>query len=278
MNAPMITIVTPSFQQVDFIEECLESVRSQGYRNLEHLVFDGGSTDGTVELLQRLSETPGWKHLRWVSEPDQGQSDALNKGFRQARGEIIGWLNSDDRYRQGAFHAVSAAFKESPSVDLFYGDYTWIDEAGKLLRLRREIEFNRFVLLYHRILWIPTTSSFFRRKIFEDGNLLDISLQYAMDYEFFVRLSEKGYRIRHLPKVLADFRFQPNSKTCKTATRQFEERDLIIPHYSRVLRNAGSLQMPLLQAFRAAAALRRWSEKLVRGYYFQGNRLPVEGG
>src|SRR6185437_12218473 len=101
-----ISVVTPSFNQAAFIEEALWSVKNQGYPWVEHLVMDGGSTDETVSILKRYSSQTGWEHLKWVSEPDNGQSDALNKGFRVATGDIIGWLNSDDRYRTGCFQAI----------------------------------------------------------------------------------------------------------------------------------------------------------------------------
>ncbi len=103
MIAPRISIVTPSYNQAPFIEEALQSVKDQNYPSLEHIVIDGASTDSTVSILEKYSQTPGWQHLRWVSERDQGQSDALNKGFRMAKGDIIGWLNSDDRYRPFCF-------------------------------------------------------------------------------------------------------------------------------------------------------------------------------
>src|SRR5271167_3324155 len=101
-----ISIVTPSFKQARFFEECLASVQSQGCAGVEHIVMDGASADGTVEILKRYSGEASYGHLEWRSEPDQGQSDALNKGFRMATGEIVGWLNSHDRYRPGCFRAV----------------------------------------------------------------------------------------------------------------------------------------------------------------------------
>jgi len=161
METLKISIVTPSFDQAQFIEECLESVQSQGYARVEHIVTDGVSTDGTVELLKRYSREASHEHIRWASEPDQGQSDALNKGFRMATGDVVGWLNTDDRYRPGCFRAVVDAFEKNPDVDVLYGDYTWIDESGRVLKIRREIEFSQFVLSYHRVLYIPSTATFF---------------------------------------------------------------------------------------------------------------------
>src|SRR5438552_10816229 len=110
---PTISIVTPSFNQAQFVEECLQSVKSQSYGCVEHIVTDGVSTDGTVEIIKRYSQEPSSGYLRWASEPDHGQSDALNKGFRMATGDFVGWLNSDDRYRPGCFRAVVDAFEKN---------------------------------------------------------------------------------------------------------------------------------------------------------------------
>jgi glycosyltransferase involved in cell wall biosynthesis len=268
--APKFSIVTPSFNQRAYIEDALLSVKQQAYLRVEHIVIDGGSTDGTVELLQDYGSRAGWGHLQWVSEADRGQSDALNKGFKMASGQIVGWLNSDDCYRSECFRIVADAFEKNPSADIIYGDYTWIDQCGTFLKVRREIEFSPFVLMYHRVLPVPTPSSFFRHRIFEDGNFIDVKYHYSMDYEFFLRLVQKGYRFQHLSQVLADFRWQPDSKSCKSPEKQFEERDLIVAQYSPALCRAprGVFRAGLLKLLRAEAALFYWSPKLLRGSYF----------
>lgn len=266
---PRISIVTPSFNQAQFVTECLDSVTLQGYGSVEHIVADGVSTDGTVELLKRYSMETSHEHLKWVSEPDQGQSDALNKGFRMATGEIVGWLNSDDRYRPGCFQAVVEAFERNPEVDVLYGDYTWVDENGRVLKIRREIEFSQFVLSYHRVLYIPTTATFFRRRIFDEGNFVDTRYHYAMDYEYFLRLAHKGYRFKHIAGLLADFRWHSSSKTGAHPEKQLAEHDAIAARYSKVLANMRSetSRKLTLSALRLAAGGRRYSEKFLRGYY-----------
>jgi len=264
------SIITPSFNQRAYIEDALLSVKNQAYPQVEHIVIDGASTDGTVEILREYASQPGWSHLRWISEPDQGQSDALNKGFRLASGEIIGWLNSDDGYRSECFRFVADAFDKNPAAHVLYGDYTWIDSCGALLKVRREIGFNPFILLYHRVLPVPTPSSFFRRSIFDDGNFIDVKYHYSMDYEFFLRLVQKGYRFQHVHQVLADFRWQPESKSSRSPGKQIEERDLIVVQYSSWLRQMpqGRLRSGLLGLLRSQAALLYWSQKFLRGYYF----------
>ena len=265
-----LTVVTPSFNQSAYIEEALLSVKGQNYPALQHIVIDGASTDTTVETLARYASTPGWEHLGWISEPDAGQSHALNKGFKMATGDIIGWLNSDDRYRPGCFETIGAAFQEHPEVDLVYGDYTWIDEKGCVWQVRREIEFSRFILLHHRVLYIPSTATFFRRRILDEGNLIDIRYHYAMDYEFFVRLAEKGYRFKHIPHLLADFRWHSLSKSASQAAKQLQEHDHIAQTYSPILKRLpeGLRKRLTFGGLRAVAAALRYSEKLLRGYYF----------
>lgn len=269
MSRPVISIVTPSFNQAKFLGECLASVEQQAVGPIEHLVFDGGSSDGSEELLRRAARGPRSSDLRWVSEKDKGQSHAVNKGFRLASGELIGWLNADDRYRPSCLSAIVKTFKTRPDIDVVYGDYTWVNEAGMPLQLRREISFSAFVLLYHRVLYIPTTAMFFRRRILDGGQLLNEELHYAMDFEFFVRLNRLGYRFLHISKVLADFRFHAESKSVAFPERQLAEQEQITRQYSRILKKCSPRWVPsVLAGLRTAAALRRYSEKALRGYYF----------
>ena len=266
-----ISIVTPSLNQGCYLSDALESVRLQNREGMEHLILDGGSTDNTVALLQGLCGQKDWSHLHWTSGPDGGQSEALNRGFVQAQGDIIGWLNSDDRYRPGCFDYVVKAFDENADVDVFYGDYNIIDQDGSFLKVRREIGFSHFILLYHSVLYIPTPSTFFRRRVFEEGNLLRRELHYAMDYEFFLRLASRGYCIRHLPQVLADFRLHPASKSCTAEHLQAEEKEEVMRSISPLssLSRSPHLRSVAFLTLQFIAGLLRWSEKTLRGYYFR---------
>lgn len=274
---PRFSIVTPSLNQIAYIGEALWSVRAQRYPEVEHIVMDGASTDGTVDLLRSCSDSSRWPHLRWSSGRDRGQSNALNKGFARAQGDIVGWLNSDDRYRPGCFEYIAKAFAANPGVDIIYGDSTWMDATGKVFRIRREIAFSRFILLYHKILFIPTTSVFFRRRIVEDGNLLDEGLHFAMDYDFFVRLALRGYTFKHVPRLLADFRFHPASKSSIASDQQMREQDEVVQRQSPLLRQLKStpVRQAALAAMRGSAALLRYSEKAIRGYYFDSLRVAT---
>jgi glycosyltransferase involved in cell wall biosynthesis len=209
---PKISIVTPSYNQASFIEETLHSVRDQNYLSLEHIVVDGASTDRTVSVLQEYSRKPGWEHLRWISEPDHGQSDAINKGFRMAAGEIIGWLNSDDVYQADSFARVSKAFAENPLVDFIYGDYLIIDETGKTLISKKEIDFDWDIMLCG-LNYIAQPNVFFRRRVFEKLGYLNDSLHYVMDYEFWLRAATHGFLFQHIPTPFAACRWHLGAKT-----------------------------------------------------------------
>jgi glycosyltransferase involved in cell wall biosynthesis len=266
-----ISLVTPSYNQAKFLEDCLLSVKTQGYPHVEHIVMDGGSTDGSVDVLKSYAARPGWEHLRWKSEPDEGQSDALNKALKVATGDVIGWLNADDRYRPKCFEAVIRGFERHPNADILYGDYTYIDESGRVWRIRREIDYSWFVLHYLHMLYIPTPSSFYRRRIFQEGNFIDTKFDYAMDYEFVLRLAHRGYKFQHIPALLADFRLHPASKTGAHADKQRQEHDAIAVSYAPLLRTirAKFLQRQAQLALRLVARVLRYKEKLLRGYYFE---------
>jgi glycosyltransferase involved in cell wall biosynthesis len=267
MKLLSISIVTPSLNQGSFLGEALESVRSQGYPACEHLVLDGGSNDGTVDLLRSFASTR--PEVWWRSGPDGGQSGALNEGFARASGDVIGWLNADDRYRPGCFEQVAKAFAEHPEVDILYGDYTFIGQAGNHLSLRREIGFSRFILRYHKVLTIPTAAAFFRRRVFEEGHFLTNSLHYAMDLDLFLRLDEAGYKFMHLAQVLADFRIHPAAKSTQFVDRQRAEHRQVVLRRTPLGRWFPSMPMrnAAASALQIPAALLRYSQKLLRGCY-----------
>lgn len=258
-----ISIVTPSFNQGTFIAEAIESVLAQNYANVEHIVVDNCSTDGTSKVLAR------YPHLKVICEKDQGQSDALNKGFKAASGDIIGWLNADDKYLPGCFDRVLEAFAKHPGYDLVYGDYRFVDAKGELIRVRKEIGFDTFMLKYLHVLYIPTTTTFFRRKVFDEGNFLNINYHYAMDYEFFVRLSGRGYRFGHVPWVMADFRWHQDSKSSAHTVRQKAEMEKALLMHDKLL---GGLQAPqrflVRNWFCFIARVKRSFLKLFRGAYW----------
>ncbi len=214
------SVVTPSFNQAPFIEECLWSVKSQNHPAIEHIVVDGGSTDGTVALLRQYSAKPDWKHLTWTSEPDRGQADAINKGFARATGEIFAYLCADDTYLRSAFSLVHEHFTLSRNADLIYGSCVFTDQSGRPLRLKRAVAFDRRMLLRHNIIWQPTV--FFRSQVWEQTGPFSESLNYAMDYEYWLRASQTC-RIQSVDAQLATYRWQLDSKTVAHEREQLQE-------------------------------------------------------
>ncbi|MEI7997939.1 MAG: glycosyltransferase family 2 protein [Candidatus Omnitrophota bacterium] len=257
-----ISIVTPSFNQGKFIAEAIESVLSQNYANIEHIIVDNCSTDETSKILAR------YPHLKVICEKDKGQSDALNKGFKAASGDIVGWLNADDEYLPGCFEHIRDAFTKHSEYDLLYGDYRFVDVNGDLIRVRKELGFDEFMLKYLHVLYIPTTTTFFRRKVFDEGNFLDINYHYAMDYEFFIRLSAQGYTFGHVPQVMADFRWHVDAKSQQISKAKAEMEKALLAHDQFLRQFNPPLKMIFRNTLMFAARLKRYFLKLFSGAYF----------
>jgi len=204
---PSVTIVTPSYNQGKFIEDTILSVKNQAYPNIEHIIVDGGSSDNTLEILKKYEST---YNMHWSSEPDEGQSDALNKGFKMANGEIIGWLNSDDAYL--SIHTISDVvkyFKKHNKAKIIYGDMIYIDHKNRIGLIMPTFPIFRYsILKKHNFIFQPST--FFRRDIIENYHL-DNTLHYVMDYDFWLKIGT-GYKFYHIPKILSCFRIHDQSK------------------------------------------------------------------
>lgn len=205
-----ISVITPSYNQGRFIERTLQSVLSQNIDNLDYWVIDGGSNDDTVKILQKYSD-----QLRYVSEPDRGQTHAINKGLQLTQGEIIGWLNSDDIYYPDAIKNAVAFFKENPDIDILYGQAYHIDAEDQILHRYYTSPWN-FKLLKQRC-YVCQPAVFFRRRIFENYGLLNENLNFCMDYEFWIRLGKNHVKFGYLNKILAASRVHSDAKTSSLA-------------------------------------------------------------
>jgi glycosyltransferase involved in cell wall biosynthesis len=218
---PLVSIVTPALNQGEFLEEALRSVLAQDYPHIEHLVIDGGSTDGSQAILQRHAG----RLAGWVSEPDRGQANAINKGLRRARGEILGWLNADDALLPGAVRRAVTAFNADPAVDVVYGRLERMDARSRPVPTpplpKDRVEFAGLHAIGECVVNQP--GAFWRREIMEKAGLLDESLRYALDYEFWLRLLLAGGRFRRLPERVARFRLSERSKTVREAAAMARE-------------------------------------------------------
>jgi glycosyltransferase involved in cell wall biosynthesis len=203
---PKLSVVTPSYNQAEFLEETICSVLDQGYPNIEYIIIDGGSTDGSVDIIKKYE-----KHLTyWVSEPDNGQTHALNKGFRRCTGDLVGWQNSDDYYLPGAFKAVADAYQKV-KADVYFGHKWNVDKNGNLLREMRYTPFSKFTHVYEACS-AANHSMFWRRELFRKCGYLDEKLHYAMDFEWFLRLAECEARFHLIPKPLGCLRIHEEAK------------------------------------------------------------------
>jgi glycosyltransferase involved in cell wall biosynthesis len=260
MRLPRISVVTPSLNQGRFIEDAVLSVAHQGYPDVEHIVIDGGSTDETLAVLAR------YRHLRWISEPDNGQSDAINKGFRIATGDLLVWLNADDYYLPGALHSMAHFTAEHPEVDIIYADSIHTDEDGKLLFLKGGHPFDLNVLLYGGC-YIDSNTTFFRRSVVDEGLLLNVEYRVCMDFEYFTRLAEKGKNYGYLRRPLAAFRWHGSNASLQIE-RRLTERLLVQRTWSQLkLSSNGYAALAHLYRFKRA-----WL-KLLHGTYWAELRM-----
>lgn len=235
MHYPKISIVTPSFNQAQYLEETILSVINQNYPNLEYIIIDGGSTDNSVEIIKKYE-----KHLAyWVSEPDNGQSHALNKGFLRASGDIFAWINSDDYYTANAFKDVIMAFTKY-GADIINGDCKVIDnDEVKMLVRPGEITLDR-LLRY----WVPSSvppqpSIFFKREVWNKCGPLNTKLHFAMDYDLWLNAA-MHYKFNYINCTLSAYRFHEESKSVKDGGY-----NNFIPEWESVMKNFVKKNMSL---------------------------------
>lgn len=207
-NKPKLSIVTASYNQVKYIERTILSVINQNYSNFELIIIDGGSTDGTIDILQKYDK----KISYWVSEADEGQTDAINKGFKKATGNFVCFQNSDDVFLPNAFEKFVNTINRYPKKDIFYGNFKHIDAHDKILDTQKLMPTNFFLQVFKGPL-IHNQACFWRRDIFEKIGYFDESYQFDMDYEFFTRILANGYKSCFINDFLGALRHHDQTKT-----------------------------------------------------------------
>lgn len=221
---PLVSIVTPSFKHAKFIERTIQSVLSQDYPNIEYIICDGGSNDGTVEIIKRYEKKLAW----WVSEKDKGQTDAINKGFAHAKGEILAWINSDDTFQPHAIKEAVSWFEKQPNVSAIYSQANYIAEndrvIGKFPTAQTDLK-----KLQRGYVHVPQQCCFFKADLWKKVGPLDSSFYFAMDYDLWVRLAREA-PMKYVPECTwGNFRLHSDAKTISADDRCWPE--MLKVHY-----------------------------------------------
>jgi len=256
MDLPKIAIVTPSLNQEAFIEQTICSVLEQNYPHLEYIVIDGGSTDGTLGIIKRYEKYLAY----WVSEPDSGQTHAINKGFRICTGDLVAWQNSDDYYLPGAFDKIARAY-QAHEADVYFGHKYNVDESDQIIRPTCYTPYSLRTHIYEGMA-MANHSAFWRRELFSRLGYLDESLHYAMDYEFFLRLGLNGCRFYLVNDFLGCFRLHGTSKSTQQSHKWDAELNRVYEKHG-VRLSAKHLNMAFSRLLRTYHYLRQGNARYV---------------
>jgi glycosyltransferase involved in cell wall biosynthesis len=225
VSGPLVSIVTPSFNQAQFLEQTILSVLGQDYPRIEYIVMDGASDDGSVEIIRRHED----RIASWTSERDKGQTDAIRRGFARSTGEILAWLNSDDLLAPSAVRIAVDALRRFPDAGTIYGDRLHIDAKGNVIGINRMPAF--YPSMFRRNITLPQETVFFRREAYEKAGGLDESLAFSMDFDLWVRLA-KVAPVRHVPAFLGSYREHAASKSVTPRKYMDEHERVYAKHFS----------------------------------------------
>jgi len=228
---PRISIVTPSLNQGEFLERTILSVLNQNYPNLEYIIIDGNSTDGSVEVIENYEKYLAY----WVSEKDNGQADAVNKGFQKSTGKILAWLNSDDIYLPGTLNGVSKFLRNEKEVEVVYGNRYIINERDRLISERRLTHCNAFMTKLGSLcggFGVYQPASFWRRETYEKVGGIDSSLKFCMDNDLFIKFALNNAKFKFMREYLVAFRVHSSSKTSTIRDVAKEEFTVLIKKYN----------------------------------------------
>ena len=221
---PKISIITPSYNQGDFIEETIRSVLLQDYPDIEYIVVDGKSSDNTIELLKKYGN-----HLTWTSEPDDGQTDAINKGLKKSTGDIVAYLNSDDIYLPGTFLKIVQYFKNNPETDMIYGNIVHINKKSEIIEYKKTKQVTIDNIFTFNV-YVPQPTVFLRRSLVKNVGCFDYKLHLAMDFDYWVRII-KNYNISYVNEYLAAARIYPEAKSSSLTSGYKDEFLYIIDKF-----------------------------------------------
>ncbi len=257
---PLVSIITPVLNRIKYLEPCIQSVLSQSYPYIEHVFVDGGSSDGTVDMLASYrAKYPD--RIRFISEPDKIQAEAWNKGFRMAKGEILGWLGSDDVCEPNAIMTVVEFFKSNPDAYFVFGDCNFINEKGEIIGKFPTKDFNLEEAINDSC-HIPTPSAFYKREVVEKVGFVDTTIN-AGDLDYWIRVG-KVFQIHRIEEVLSNFRIHKDSTMCSKGAVYRHAREYFI--VSR--RYGASIFSPRSRWYIMVVIIRPLLPILVRIYYF----------
>lgn len=278
-DLPTITIVTPSFNQREFLAVAIRSIVEQRYPGLEYFVLDGGSTDGSVDVLTKHSSTIS----RWTSGKDDGQSDAIVRGFGWGEGEILGWINSDDALFPGALHRVGVFFRNNPEVDILLGGLAYANSAGAILKCYYYSRPSMF-LIRNGVIAFGQQGMFFRRRWYQSVNGLRTDFHYLMDTEFLLRSVCQGAQVGTLRRLLGIFRWHEQMKSINRSGRKQVETDMVKKEFflnvdrTRLGRKCYQLRQAVNGNYAAAAAATLlYSGRTIESFWEQYRRSTLTG-